>query len=57
MSQKYLGVILDEHLLLNEYMNTLKQKLYRANDILAKLRYYVSADALKTIVIHSLTHI
>ena len=25
-------------------MNTLKQKLNRANGILAKLRYYVSAD-------------
>ena len=36
---KYLGVILDEHLLFNEYMNTLKQKFNRANGILAKLRY------------------
>ena len=30
-------------------MNTLKQKLNRANGILAKLRYYVSANTLKTI--------
>ena len=30
-------------------MNTLKQKLNRVNVILAKLRYYVSADILKTI--------
>ena len=30
-------------------MNTLKQKLNRSNGILAKLRYYVSADTLKTI--------
>ena len=30
-------------------MNTLKQKLNRANGILAKLRYYVTADVLKTI--------
>ena len=30
-------------------MNTLKQKLNRANSILAKLRYYVTADVLKTI--------
>ena len=30
-------------------MNTLKQKLNRANGILAKLRYYISADILKTI--------
>ena len=46
---KYLGVILDEHLSFSEYMNTLKQKLNRANDTLAKLRYYISADILKTI--------
>ena len=30
-------------------MNTLKQKLNRANGILAKLRYYVTADVRKTI--------
>ena len=46
---KYLGVILDEHLSFNEYTNTLKQKLNTENGILAKLRYYVSADILKTI--------
>ena len=45
---KYLGVILDEYLAFNEYMNTLKQKLNRANGILAKLRCYISADILKT---------
>ena len=46
---KYLGVILDEHLSFSEYTNALKQKLNRANGILAKLRYYVSTDTLKTI--------
>ena len=46
---KLLGVIIEEHLSFNEYMNTLKQKLNRANGILAKLRYYVTADVLKTI--------
>ena len=45
---KYLRVILDKHLSFNEHMNTLKQKLNRANGILAKLRYYVSANTLKT---------
>ena len=30
-------------------MNILKQKLNRANGILARLRYYVTADVLKTI--------
>ena len=46
---KYLGVILDEHLSFNEHMNTSKQKLNRAKGILAKLRYYISANTLKTI--------
>ena len=46
---KYFGVIIDEHLSFNEYVNTLKQKLNRANGILAKLRYYVTDDVLKTI--------
>ena len=41
---KYLGVIIDEHVSFKEYMNTLKQKLNRANGIVAKLRYYVTAD-------------
>ena len=46
---KYLGVIIDENLSFNEYTNTLKQKLNRANGVLAKLRYYATADVLKTI--------
>ena len=46
---KYLGVIIDEHLSFIEYMNTLKQKLTGVNGILAKLRYCVTADVLKTI--------
>ena len=36
--RKYLGVVIDEHLSFNEYMNTLKQKRNTANGILAKLR-------------------
>ena len=47
--QKYLGVILDEHFSFNEHMNKLKQKLNRADGMLAKLRYYVPANTLKTI--------
>ena len=35
---------IDQHLPFKEYMNTLKQKLNRANGIVAKLRYYVTAD-------------
>ena len=52
---KYLGIIIDEHLSFNEYMNTLKQTLNRANGILAKLRYYVVADVLKKFIMLSLT--
>ena len=33
----------------NECMHTLKQKLNRTYGILAKLRYYVTVDVLKTI--------
>ena len=46
---KYLGVILDEPLSLDEYMNTLKQKLNRVNGTLAKVRYGVSTEILKTL--------
>ena len=47
---KYLGVLLDEYLLFKDHINTLKQKLNRANGILAKLRYHLpSADILKTV--------
>ena len=46
---KYLGVIIDEHLSLNDYINTLMLKLNRGKGIIAKLRYYVTADALRRI--------
>ena len=41
---KYLGVIIDDHLPFNEYMNTLKQKPNGT-----KLNYYVTADIFKII--------
>ena len=46
---KYLGVLLDEHLLFKDHINTLKQKLNRANGILAKLRHHLPSDILKTV--------
>ena len=46
---KYLGVLLDEHLLFKDHINTLKQKLNRANGIMAKLRYHLPFDILKTV--------
>ena len=45
---KYLGVLLDEHLLFKEHINTIKQKLNRPNGILAKLRHHLPSDILKT---------
>ena len=49
LDKKYLGVLLDEHLLSKNCINTLKQKLDRANGILAKLRHHLPSDILKTI--------
>ena len=46
---KYLGVLLDEHLLLKDHVNTLKQKLNRANGTMAKLRHQLPFDILKTV--------
>ena len=46
---KYLGVLLDEHLLFKAHINTLKQKLNRVNVILAKLRHHLPFDLLKTV--------
>ena len=46
---KYLGVLLDEHLLFKDHINTLKQKLIRANGILAKLRHHLPSEILKTV--------
>ena len=44
---KYLGVLLDEHLLFKDHINILKQKLNRANGIPAKLRHHLPSDILK----------
>ena len=48
---KYLGVLIDEHLLFKDHINFLKQKLNRANGILAKLRHHLPSDILKTVYI------
>ena len=45
---KYL-VIIDENVSFNKHMNIVKQKLNRANGILAMLRYCVTADVLITV--------
>ena len=56
---KYLGVLIDEHLLFKDHINFLKQKLNRANGILAKRRYHLPSDILKKTVYYSLfvTHL
>ena len=46
---KYLGIIIDEHLIFKEYMAQLSQKLNKTNNQLAKLRYHFSSSLLKTI--------
>ena len=55
---KYLGVLIDEHLLFRDPNKCLKQKLNKANGILAKLRHHLPSDILK-IVYYSLfdTHL
>ena len=42
-------VLLDEHLFFKDHTNTLKRKLKRASDILAKLRHHLPSDTLKTV--------
>ena len=46
---KYLGVLIDEHLLFKDHIKFLKQKLNRANGILAKLGHHLPSDILKTV--------
>ena len=46
---KYLGIYLDEHLTWNFQLKQIKTKLSRSCGLLAKLRYYVKADLLRTV--------
>ena len=46
---KYLGVLLDKHLLFKNHTNTLKQKLNKASGILAKLRHHLPSDILNAV--------
>ena len=46
---KYLGVLMDKHLLFKDHINFLKPKLNRANGILAKLRRHLPSYILKTV--------
>ena len=46
---KYLGVLIDNHLLFKDQINFLKQKLNRANGILAKLKHHLPSDILKAV--------
>ena len=46
---KYLGILMDEHLSWDQHLKMLKQKLSRANGLLAKARYYLSPNLLRTL--------
>ena len=46
---KYLGVLIDKHLLFKDHIKILKQKLNKANGILGKLRHHYPSDILKTV--------
>ena len=46
---KYLGVLIDEHLLFKYHINFLKYQLNKANGILAELRHHLPSDILKTV--------
>ena len=56
---QYLGVLIDEHLLFKDHIKFLKQKLNRANGILAKLRHHLPSDDILKTVYYSLfdTHL
>ena len=43
------GVLLDEQLHIKDHIDTLKQKLNRVDNILAKLRHYLSSNIIRTV--------
>jgi len=46
---KYLGILIDKHLLYRQHMNSVGNKLARAIGMLKKIRHYVSATILRSI--------
>ena len=46
---RYLGILMDQHLSWHKYLKMLTQKLSRANEFLAKVRYYLSPKLLRTL--------
>ena len=54
---KYLGVLLDEHLLWTKPVNWVHSKLNQTNGILSKLRYNTSLPILKFSITLYLDHI
>ena len=46
---KYLGIYLDEHLTWNFQLTQIKTKLSRSSGLLAKLRYHVKTELLRTV--------
>ena len=46
---RYLGILMDQHPSWDQHLKMLKQKLSRANGLLAKVRYYLSPKLLRTL--------
>ena len=54
---RYLGILMDQHLSWDQYLKMLKEKLSRANGLLAKVCYYLSPKLLRTLTSQYLSHI
>ena len=48
-STKYLGVLIDEHLLWKPYTDKLIKKLIKFNNILSKIRHYVDNNTIRSL--------
>ena len=46
---RYLGILMEQHLSQDQHLKMLKQKLSRANGLLAKVSYYLSPKLLRTL--------
>ena len=46
---RYLDILMDQHLSWDQHLKMLKQKLSRANGLLVKVRYYLSPKLLRTL--------
>ena len=54
---RYLRIIIDQYLSSDQHLEMLKQKLSRANELLAKVHYHLSPKLLRTLNFSILSHI